>query len=188
MSRAAQPRAAAAPSLYRRVLGQAFERLPPAVRGLHDNSGRITASGPCRVERGGHPLARLIAGCFGFPPAGEGALRVTIEACDGHEEWRRDFGSHRTTSRQGEVPGRPGLIFERFGPGNFLIDPRPGPAGLSFALKGARLFGCPLPRFLWPAIVGEATAPDGRYHFNVSVALPLVGLLVRYRGSLTPEG
>lgn len=188
MSGAAQPQAAAARSLYRRVLGQAFERLPPAVRALHDNPGRITASGRCRVERGGHLLARLIAGCFGFPPAGEGAVRITIEAREGGEEWRRDFGSHRTTSLQGEVPGRPGLIFESFGPGNFLIDPRPGAAGLSFALKGARLFGCPLPRFLWPAIVGEATAPDGRYHFNISVALPLVGLLVRYRGSLTPEG
>lgn len=174
-------------ALYPRVLGDAFERLPPAVRRLHGSSGGIAASGLCRVERGANPLARLIAGLFGLPAAGEGSVRVRIEVAGSGERWTRDFGGRRTISVQGEVPGRAGLIFERFGPGHFLIDPQPGAAGLNFALKGARFLGCPLPHFLWPTIVGEATAPDGRYHFNVSIALPLVGLVVRYRGQLVPD-
>ena len=181
MSEAERPR-----TLYRRVLGAAFDRLPPPVQALHDNPSRVAASGICTVERGGHPLARLLAGLFGFPPAGEGVpLRVVVEAHGGRERWAREFGSRRLTSLQGEVPGRPGLLFERFGASRFVIDPRPSEAGLSFALVGARLLGLPLPRFLWPVVVGEETAEAGRYHFNVSIALPLIGLLVRYHGRLT---
>ncbi len=181
MSDAAAPRA-----LYRRVLGAAFERLPLPVKALHDNPSRVVAGGFCSVQRGGNPLARFLAGLFGFPPAGEGVpLRVVVEAEGGLERWSRDFGGHRMTSVQGQVPGRPGLLFERFGPARFVIDPRPSGQGLSFALRGARFLGIPLPRFLWPSVVGDETAQAGRYHFNVSVALPLVGLLVRYHGRLT---
>jgi len=173
-------------ALYRRVLGAAFESLPAPVQALHDNPSRVVASGFCTIERGGHPLARLLAGLFGFPPAGEDvSLRLVVQADRGREHWSRDFGGRRLTSLQGMVLGRPGLLFERFGPGHFVIDPRPSEAGLSFALVGARFLGLPLPRLLWPAIVGEETAEGGRYHFNVSIALPLVGLLVRYRGRLT---
>jgi Domain of unknown function (DUF4166) len=174
--------------LYRRALGNDFDRLPAPVAALHDHEGRAVATGRCTVERGAHPLARLTAAFFGFPPAGENvALRVVLQAVDGKERWLRDFGGHRTSSIQGEVPGRAGLLFESFGPGRFTIDPRPTAQGLSFALRGASLLRVPLPRRLWPRVVGDATAVEGRYSFEVSIALPLVGLLVSYRGWLLPE-
>lgn len=174
--------------LYRRVLGSNFDRLPAAVAALHDHDGCAVATGRCRVERGAHPLARFAAAFFGFPPAGENVdLRMEITAEGGGERWLRDFAGHRTSSIQGEVPGRPGLLFESFGPGRFTIDPRPTAQGLSFALTGARILGLPLPRRLWPRVVGDATAAGGRYTFEVSIALPLLGLLVRYRGYLLPE-
>jgi len=176
------------PPLYWRVLGADFACLPAPVKALHDNPGRVVASGRCRVERGGNPLARLLAALFGFPPAGdEVPLRVEITAEGTGERWQRDFAGHRFASLQGEVRGRPGWLYERFGPGQFTIDPRPSERGLSFALTGARLFGLTLPRWLWPAVVGDATAPDGAYRFEVSIALPLIGLLVRYQGNLVPE-
>jgi Domain of unknown function (DUF4166) len=176
------------PPLYRRVLGADFAHLPGPVKALHDNPGRVVAAGRCRVQRGGNPLARLLAGAFGFPPAGDDVpLRVVITARDGGERWERDFAGHRLTSRQGEMPGRPGWLYERFGPGHFTIDPRPSERGLSFALTGARLFGLPVPRWLWPAVVGDATAPAGVYRFEVSIALPLIGLVARYHGDLVPE-
>ena len=175
--------------LYRRVLGADFDNLPSAVKALHDNPGRVVAVGSCEVTRGGNPLARLMASLYGFPPAGEDVpLRVVVEVAGGFERWSRDFGGHRLRSVQGEVAGRPGLIFERFGPGRFTIDPQPSEQGLSFALKGARILGIPLPRFLWPAIVGDETRVEGRYNFDVAIALPLVGLLVSYRGELLLEG
>ncbi|MEQ9609893.1 MAG: DUF4166 domain-containing protein [Kiloniellaceae bacterium] len=176
------------PPLYWRVLGADFARLPAPVKALHDNPGRVVASGRCRVERGDNPLARLLAAFFGFPPAGDDVpLRVEITAEGAGERWERDFAGCRLASLQGEVPGRPGWLYERFGPGHFTIDPRPSERGLSFALTGARLFGLPLPRLLWPAVVGDATAAAATYRFEVSIALPLVGLLVRYQGDLVPE-
>ena len=176
------------PPLYWRVLGADFARLPAPVRALHDNPGCRTATGHCRVERGGNPLARFVAGLFGFPPAGEDvALRLVVTAEGGGERWERDFAGHRMVSRQGEVPGRPGWLYERFGPGHFTIDPRPSERGMSFSLTGAQLFGLTLPRWLWPAVVGDVTAAAGIYHFHIAIALPLIGLLVRYRGNLVPE-
>ena len=174
--------------LYRRVLGSDLDRLPAPVAALHDHAGRAVATGRCTVERCSHPLARLAAAFFGFPPAGDNVpLRIVLRAVDGKERWLRDFGGHRTSSVQGEVPGRAGLLFESFGPGRFTIDPRPTAQGLSFALRDARFLGIPLPRRLWPEVVGDARAAEGRYTFEVSIALPLVGLLVSYRGWLSLE-
>jgi hypothetical protein len=48
------------------------------------------------------------------------------------------------------------------------------------------LFGLPLPRILAPRIAAHESAPDGRFHFHVEIAHPLTGLIVRYRGFLTP--
>jgi len=171
------------PPLYWRVLGADFARLPVPVKALHDNPGRVVACGRCRVERGGNPLARLLAALFGFPPAGDDVpLRVQITAEGAGERWERNFAGHRLASLQSEVPGRPGWLYERFGPGHFTIDPRPSERGLSFALTGARLFGLALPRWLWPAVTGDATAPDGFYRFEVSIALPVVGIWIARLG------
>ncbi|MGD1877819.1 MAG: DUF4166 domain-containing protein [Kiloniellaceae bacterium] len=38
-----------------------------------------------------------------------------------------------------------------------------------------------------PAVVGDATEAEGLYHFEVSIVLPLIGLVARYHGDLVPE-
>jgi hypothetical protein len=48
-----------------------------------------------------------------------------------------------------------------------------------------RCCGLPLPRALWPAIEASESQDDGRFCFDVRIALPLVGRLVHYRGWLT---
>ena len=64
-----------------------------------------------------------------------------------------------------------------------------GAAGLDLRLVGVRFLRLPLPPRLWPRIVGrERVDGAGRFTFEVSIVLPLAGLLIAYRGYLVPEG
>ncbi|WP_299395764.1 DUF4166 domain-containing protein [Pelagibius sp.] len=176
--------------LYRRVLGGALDRLPGPLRRLHDHDGASSAAGRCDVERGDGLAARLVAACFGMPPAGRDLpVRVRFSTRDGVETWERDFAGHRLSSRQGAEPARPGHLYERFGIGHFILRPEVSAAGLDLRLVGVRLLRLPLPRRLWPRIVGrERVDGAGRFTFEVSIVLPLAGLLIAYRGYLVPEG
>ena len=141
------------------------------------------------MQRGRGLLARRIADLFRLPPDGRDVpLRVSFTSEDGVELWRRDFGGDVLVSRQGALPGRPGLLYEDFGPGRFAIEPSVSPDGLELILRGATLFGFALPRWLWPRIVGrEGEDAQGRFTFFVTIRLPLIGLLVHYDGHLVPE-
>lgn len=47
-------------------------------------------------------------------------------------------------------------------------------------------FGIPLPGVLAPYGDTYEHLEDGRFCFHVEIALPLIGLIVRYQGHLTP--
>jgi hypothetical protein len=49
-----------------------------------------------------------------------------------------------------------------------------------------RLLGIPMPRFLLPTGAAREHADGGRFNFDVEIRLPLVGLVVAYRGWLAP--
>ena len=44
--------------------------------------------------------------------------------------------------------------------------------------------GVPLPRIFWPRVEAFESGEGGVYRFHVEIGLPLIGRLVRYRGSL----
>ena len=51
----------------------------------------------------------------------------------------------------------------------------------------ARMFRCPLPHFLRPrSRASETVGADGQFLFDVPIALPLIGIIVHYKGSLEP--
>ncbi|SFP81937.1 SDR family oxidoreductase [Sphingomonas rubra] len=170
--------------LYRQVMGSEFDRLCPAVRGLHDVLRDGGASGHATVTRGGHPVARLIAAAVGFPPAGEHALHVSFSEQDGEETWTRDFAGRRFRSRMSQ---RGQELVERFGPLRFrFVLIREG-RGLRMVMRGWSCFGVPLPLALAPrSDARETEDAQGRFSFDVPITLPLVGLIVHYQGWLTP--
>ena len=43
-----------------------------------------------------------------------------------------------------------------------------------------------MPSILGPAPIAFEHAADGRFNFDVEMSLPLIGLVVRYRGWLEP--
>ena len=172
------------PPLYARVLGPGFASLPPAVRALHDFYGDAGAAGEGTVTRGRSPLAGLIGRVMGFPPSGTFPLHVAFAERGGRERWTRDFGGHVFAS---ELSGVAGRIVERFGPLRFAFALPCDGEGLEMRLAGWSAFRVRLPRWLGPRIAArEWEDEEGRFRFEVAVALPMAGEVVRYAGWLRP--
>jgi hypothetical protein len=171
--------------LYRRLLGERFESLPPRVRELHDLAFASVWTGRADVERGTSLLSRIVATLFGLPPAGrDQPLEVTFMPDGGTELWTRRFGQAVFRSLQYE---RGGLLRERVGPSTFVFALEASADGLALKLRGVRILGVPLPRFLPPSVFTFESERDGRYHFEVEAGLPLLGRIVRYQGWLEQQ-
>jgi hypothetical protein len=176
-------------SLYQRVLGEAWSRLPEAVRDLHGALRQSRFVGEARVERGRGILSRIVATCIGFPSVGDAVpVVVRFDEEGGREIWHRTFAGRSFRSSQAQGTGRwEGLIVERFGPvaaGLALVVER---SKLRLIVKRWSLFGIPLPAILAPGGETYEAAPHGRFHFHVEIRHPLTGLIVRYIGWLKPE-
>ncbi|ARQ09119.1 saccharopine dehydrogenase protein [Rhizobium etli] len=174
--------------LYRRILGDAFEQLPPALAAIHAGGTRL-ASGRARIERGGGFLARLVAGVIGFPPAGEDVPVAVRFVADGEREiWTRSFGAKTFRSWQAAGTGRDRhLLAEVFGPFRVLLALVPEGQKLRLVVRGWRFCGIPLPLFLAPGGKTYEEERDGRFHFHVEIGGRLTGLVVRYSGWLVLE-
>ena len=172
------------PPLYERVMGPRYASLPEAVREMHRVCADGGASGEAVVERGEGLAARLIARVMGFPPAGRYPLHVAFAERDGVETWTREFGPHSFESRLSE---RDGQLVERFGPLQFRFDLPSDDKGLAMELRGWSCLGIPLPMALAPRSRAREWQEDGRFRFDVPIALPLIGPVVHYTGWLTPD-
>jgi hypothetical protein len=167
--------------LFERLLGSAFDTLAPCVRKLHRDVGTRRYAGEVDVERGGHPLARLCARATRLPPAGCGPIEVEIVADAAGERWSRHVGAHVMRSRLRE---RDGLLHERLGAVTFVFRLRARDGAIEWTVVRVRALGLPLPARWFAAVGAREADDDGRYTFDVRAALPVAGLLVRYRGWL----
>ena len=169
------------PLLYERVMGPAFAALPRAVRAMHDVLRDGGASGRATVTRGRNPIARLAARLGGFPPAGEHDVHVHSSERDGRERWTRNFSGSRFSSSLYE---KDGLLIERFGAICFGFDLPADSSGLRMVLRRWWFGPLRMPLALAPRAPAREYEQDGRFHFDVPIALPLVGPVVHYRGWL----
>ncbi|MBJ7442938.1 MAG: DUF4166 domain-containing protein [Sphingobium sp.] len=122
--------------------------------------------GTSAVRRQAYPTA-------GFRPA----------QADGRETWTRDFSGRRFRS---QLSQRNGWLVERFGPLRFAFDLHSDDQGLRMVMRRWWLGPLPLPKWLAPRSNAQEWAEGGRFHFDVPIALPLIGQLVHYRGWLEP--
>jgi hypothetical protein len=153
---------------------------------MHEVCGDAGAQGEGTVVRGTSWASRLIGAFMGFPPAGTYPVHVAFAEEGGVERWTRDFGGHFFSS---ELSGRDGLLFERFGPMRFGFALPSDARGLTMQLRRWSVLRVPLPRGLAPRIAArEWQEENGRFGFDVRVAMPLVGPVVRYSGWLSPLG
>ncbi|WP_305983682.1 DUF4166 domain-containing protein [Roseibium sp. MMSF_3544] len=177
------------PCLFKQALGADYFALPEPVRDLHEVSSSRTFRGTADVTRGNSGLGNLVCALVGFPPeANDVPVTVAIERRGDKEHWQRTFGKKTfasVLSLRGANGG--GHICERFGALEFDIDLEFENARLHYPVKRARGFGVPLPRWLVPVSQASEFEENGRFNFDVKVSLPGIGMLVRYRGVLTPD-
>ncbi|MGH6781067.1 MAG: DUF4166 domain-containing protein [Sphingomonadaceae bacterium] len=169
--------------LYARVMKARFHHLPPSLRALHDVLRDGGASGRASVVRGQNILARLVAALVGFPAAGEHELHVRFSEREGRETWVRDFSGKCFRSHMSEERG---LLVERFGLLRFAFDLPSDATGLTMVMRRWSLAGIPLPILVAPQSEAREWEEDGLFHFDVPITLPVVGLIVHYRGWLKP--
>lgn len=175
--------------LFRRILGDAWSSLPDAIASAHDFDDRLTLTGRAAVIRGRSPIARAVAAIFRFPHSADD-VPVTVEmlASRGEEKWRRDFAGRCFSSTLSAGDGKwSTLLCERFGPFRFGMALVVDDARLRYVMRRWSFAGLPMPFPLRPQGVTFEAAWDGRFCFDVEIALPLIGHIVTYRGWLEPE-
>jgi hypothetical protein len=175
--------------LFRRVLGAAFDSLPEPIRRMHEIGDALRSTGEVVAVAPPSTAARLLARLLGLPDrAHAGPIEVVMERVDARERWTRRFCAFgmRTTLRA--HPARPGGILERFGMIDGEATIEASPQGLVYRVRGGRVAGLPLPRLIAPvALAIEGVDAQGRFTFDVTIDVPLVGRIAAYRGHLTPR-
>lgn len=167
--------------LFARLLGARYPHLDLPVRALHEAQGTRRWQGRVQVETGRGWLAWWMARATRLPPAGEGPVDVAIVPDARGEHWTRHIGGHAMPSRLWDERG---LLCEQLGLVRFRFRLAESAGGIDWRTAGVSVLGLPLPA-RWFAGVWAREASDGtRYTFDVQAMLPLLGLLLRYRGWL----
>jgi hypothetical protein len=173
------------PSLYRRAIGPAFDRLPAVLCQFHDLPCGGCAEGTFRVTRGPGMVRDALATIMKLPRAGEKVavtLRVTVS--EEGERWVRHFDSQVLTTRQW-IDGD--LLYEAAGPLQFGFRMSVEDGRMLFDMQRCRVFGAPVPFRLAPRVSAVVEGRDTVWHACVEVSVPLLGLLVRYEGEMSPS-
>jgi saccharopine dehydrogenase-like NADP-dependent oxidoreductase len=174
-------------SPFKTALGGDFLNAPQAVRAAHQAGPVTRLRGEASIARPSSPLAALVARLFGMPRASAAQnVRVTKRLSPKGEVWTRQFGDRRMRSRLRAVA--PGVVRESFGPFSFDMRVSANAEALSMSVIGWRIGAVPLPHWLAPrSTATEAVDEEGRFRFDVPIALPMIGRLTHYSGWLVPE-
>lgn len=175
-------------TIYRDVLGPAFDALPARVRDLHEGSGPRRWIGSATVLRGKGLAARLMCALVGFPDAAEGVpATVTFAPAPEGERWTRTIGRKTFESTQSAGTGKDRyLLIERFGVAVFSIALVRDGERLLFKPRRWSILKVPMPGYLLPTGACFETEADGKFAFDITIQAPLAGLIVAYRGTLEP--
>lgn len=175
--------------LMRRVLGDPWHALPAPIQALHAVFDVESFTGQAEVTRGGNPLVRCLAWALGFPAAAQRvAVRVTKTRTAQGEVWERDFAGAVFRSTLSPA-AQSGACIERFGPLAFELGLVADTTGLALHVRRGWCLGVPLPQGLLPRSDSREHAADHRFNFDVALYAPWgLGLIVRYRGFLVPDG
>jgi hypothetical protein len=172
-------------SLYRRILGDAFESLPPVLQRFHGPGSEASAHILFQIHHGKGRLCRLLTKLARFPDPGDavcGQVRVVAEG--DRERWIREFAGRHIETVQWEQNG---LLVE--GAGALQFGFRVAGDGSGMRMECVRGWFCrlPLPRPLPPRVEAVAVGQEDSWWVRVRIAAPVVGLLLGYEGTVTPQ-
>jgi hypothetical protein len=79
------------------------------------------------------------------------------------------------------------FLVERMGPLSLYLQPMCEGGRLVYRLIATQIGPIALPRALAPSMNAWESEKDGKYMFEVSVSLPIIGPVIRYSGTLDLE-
>ncbi len=169
-------------SLYRAVMGDAFDRLAEPVRRFHSLAGRHELHGWVDVRAPASWMARLLAICLGAPTrSAQGPIRFELRAEPGVETWTRFFPN----KTMGSVLKKNGSrVTEKLGASRLAFELVEVAGALEMRLETLHFWGVPCPRWLMPEITARETGEAQRLNFLVQATVPVLGLVVSYSGYL----
>ena len=171
-------------ALFPSLLGDHWHQLATSVQCMHGDAKRVVARGAADVEGTTHLPARCLRRILGLPePGPQQALEVVIERNGTRETWTRRFALGQMRSVLDRVTDTP-LLREQLGPITLRFELLRDNNVIDWRLRGARIFGLPLPRALFGEVLSRSGERDGRYAFDIDTRLPLFGRLIAYRGWL----
>lgn len=173
-------------SLYQRVLGRSFARLPPVLRAFHSLRQGAQAQGVVNVRYGRGRVRRAFAKALRLPPEGERiTVQLQVQPQNGREIWVRQFDNLRMETLQWQ---RGDLLIEKAGALCFAFYVDVHEEGLRFQFVHNEIAGFKLPlRLLQVEAKASATELNANGWFiQVTISAPLVGLLAEYRGEISP--
>ena len=176
---------------FERVLGTAFANLPAPVRELHALRDSALTSGLAEIAAEPGALKWLLCKLAGLPQPGLD-VPVTVRFIPeprGSERWERRFGDRRYASWMEAGSGRDaGCLIEHFGMFDLRFRLQPSDQGLRWTLAGWRWLGMPLPAWSVPQIDCLESGNGNRFCFDIDVAFPFLGPVLRYKGWLERAG
>lgn len=168
--------------------GPAFADLHPMIQQLHRDGG--TLRGPVQIEFGSGSagwIGRRLARRLGVPTTtGAAMLEVSIFSNADGLHWQRRFnGGTRFDSLfvpVGQYPS--GHWIESSGRLRLKLQVAVRAGGWHWLQRGAWLGPLAIPNFLLGTTTAGKQIVDGQYRFCVAIALPLLGNVLSYAGSL----
>lgn len=178
--------------LYPRVLGDSWSQLAEPVRLAHTTGSMLQARGRLRVVRGPGRVARGVVALLRLPHAsGAADTRLIVTPEGTGERWRRIFDGRPLVTEQRATGARE--LGERHGifECRFRLDTEDGSliyrqTGAAIVLGSIRIR---LPKAIAPRVEGREDPASGPHQvdIHIRVALPLVGTLLTYDGTMTFE-
>jgi Domain of unknown function (DUF4166) len=179
-------------ALYPRLVGAQWAHLGEPVQRLHAGTSELRGAGKFTIRHGERAWSRLLARLLRFPRAGNDVpVKLVVTPTGGGERWHRTFGPSSLISEQ-NADSR-GLMVERMGPTDVSYHLEVAGGALYYRQAGTALrlgpIRLPLPRWLAPHIVAResAMADEKSTQVSVKVTLPLIGLLISYKGYVEIE-
>jgi Domain of unknown function (DUF4166) len=159
--------------------GDKFNELDPIVQNAH--LGDTELNGYIEVKRGG-VLSNLICTILGLPKAG-GKIKNIVYGYHypDHMIWERTFDGKPFNSCF-NLAGD--YLVESMGPLKLYLKATSEKGTLSYNLSHAEYHGITLPKVIAPTLSAAEKEVNSRYFFLVAVSMPIVGLLIRYSGTL----
>lgn len=172
-------------TLYQRVLGKDFSKLPTILQQFHSLPEGGCADGIIAVERGAGVLRHIAAQVLRLPSAGKKVpLRLQVIPEDGKEIWIRHFDGQSLKTIQWQDGS---YLVEKAGPLQFVFQLAADEHGLTFHPHPNRIGGIQVPECISLRVSANARSLGNCWNIEVIITAPLLGTITTYKGEVIPR-